>query len=107
MTTSNKILAMRIALLFVFASVVVANFNYNKYKQEIDNFCAGTNRKVCTKDTLEYGKQFFQSRLNELQKEINNRKRLISRAQQIYRIQKIREDRYLRILRERFLDRHL
>ena len=98
---------MRIALLFVFASVVVANFNYNKYKQEIDDFCSGTNKKVCTKDTLEYGKRFFLSRLNELQREISNRKILISKARKIYLVQKIRQDRYLQMLREHFLDRHL
>ena len=100
----KKILLLTLAYLVITASA--SNFDLAKYKQQIDSFCS-ENKKVCTKETLESGIEIFKNRFKERQEEISRKKSLLKKTEKLRKINQMKEDRYLQILRERFLDRHL
>ncbi len=101
---------MRIFFHIIFACLAVTSvtgyFDSTKYKQQLDYFCS-ENKNVCTKEILEIGKQFFKARLKELHEEARRKMIILKEAEKIRKINQIKEERMLQMLRERFLDRHL
>ena len=98
---------MKIILFLVFTSLVTAQFNIDQYKNQFENFCSGINKNVCTKETLKLGIEFYQSRLKEIYEDNLRKQQLLREAKKSRRIQQMKEERFVQILRERFLDRHI
>jgi hypothetical protein len=98
---------MKIILFFVFTSLVTTQFNIDQYKHQFEIFCSGVNKNVCTKETLKLGIKFYQSRLKEINEDNLRKQQLLREAKKNRRIQQMKEERLLQIIRERFLDRHI
>ncbi len=92
---------MKLIVILTLTSLVVAQkFNMDKYKQQLDLLCSGENKNICTKENLDFGRQFYQNRIRMMQRE---KYRLI-KAEKLHKIQ---QQRLLHLLRKHFLDRHL
>ena len=103
-----KIILFSLFAIFVLCSrFVTANINSEKLTNQFDLFCSGVNKNVCTNDLLEFGREFFLKRLKEIINEAIRRRKQHRKEERNRRIRLIKEKILLKILRERFLDRHL
>jgi hypothetical protein len=104
-----KIILFSVLAIFVLCSqFVAANINNSdKLTNQFDLFCSGVNKNVCTKDLLEFGREFFLRRLKEIENEAIRRRKQQRQNERNRRMRIIKEKILLKILRERFLDRHL
>ena len=87
--------------------LALAKFNMDKYKQQFDQLCSGDTKNICTKENIEFGKQYYQNRVKELQEDAIRKRKLFREAEKTRRIQQIEKNRFLQLLRQHFLDRHL
>ena len=71
------------------------------------DLCTGQIKNVCIKENLEHGQHIYEILFNAIQKEAIRKIKLFKKAEKLRRIQQMKENRMLQMLRERFLDRHL
>ena len=92
---------MKLYVILTLTSLVMAQkFSLDKYKQQLELLCSGENKKICTKENIDFGRQFYQNRIRMMQQE---KYRLIKAE----KLRKIQHQRLLHLLRIHFLDRHL
>ncbi len=98
---------MKIILFSLFAIFVTASNNSDKMTNRLDLFCSGVNKNVCTNELIQLGTDFFFRRLKEIENEAIRRRKQQRQNERNRRMRIIKEKILLKILRERFLDRHL
>ena len=99
---------MKIILFSLFAIFVTASNNSSdKMANQLDLFCSGVNKNVCTNELIQLGTDFFFRRLKEIENEAIRRRKQQRQDERNRRIKQIQEKMLLTNLRERFLDRHL
>ena len=99
---------MKIILYLALACFVAAQkFNMDKYKQQFKELCTSDTKNVCTKENIEFGKQYYQNRVKELQEDAIRKQKQLKKAEKTRRIQQINNVRMQQLLRQHFLDRHL
>ena len=77
------------------------------YIEKFVEFCRRINNDVCTEEMIKTGMIYFERQVEELKRKIDDKRRILRKAERDRRIQHIREQQLRQKLREHFLDRHI
>ena len=83
------------------------NFDLKNYEQQFSSFCSGVNKRLCTKELLEFGMNYLKTYYIKLENKARNEQKILRKAAKIRRLEQMKKQRFIQTLREHFLDRHI
>jgi hypothetical protein len=96
-----------IIFLSILNLVLADNFDLKKYEQQFNSFCSGVNKRLCTKELLEFGMNYLKNYYIMLEHKAQNEQQLMRKAAKIRRLEQMKKQKFTQTLREHFLDRHI